>query len=265
MTGGPPAADRWFRSFPASRSAAGRLVCFPHAGGAATFFRPLSVLLGPAVAVVAVQYPGRQERRQEAPPADVGALADTVAELLSTLGDSPLAFLGHSMGAIVAFETALRLRDRDAGRAPAALFCSGRRAPATSRDECVHRLPDDALVDHVIALGGPAAEVLRDEEMRGLLLPTIRSDYRAIESYRGSPDARVDIPISVLVGDRDPLVTRAEADAWRLHTTKQADLRTFPGGHFYLSREFPAVAAYLRSRLSHLLAPSAPAGVPGAG
>ncbi|WP_371278541.1 thioesterase domain-containing protein [Streptomyces albidoflavus] len=35
------------------------LVCFPHAGGSASYFHGLSRLLSPAVEVLAVQYPGR--------------------------------------------------------------------------------------------------------------------------------------------------------------------------------------------------------------
>lgn len=247
----PAEADLWFRRFRAGAPSRCTLVCFPHAGGAATFFHPLSVLLGPDVEVVAVQYPGRQERRREAPAQDIGTLADSVSGLLPALGDGPFAFFGHSMGAIVAYETALRLQEHDPDRSPVALFCSGRRAPNTFRDEHAHLLSDDGLVDHVTELGGPSAEVLRDEEMRGMLLPAIRADYRALETYRARAGARVGTPVSVLIGDRDPLVTAEEAEAWRRHTTGPAEVRVFPGGgHFYLTREFATVAGHIRHRLS---------------
>ncbi|MFD4343955.1 thioesterase domain-containing protein [Streptomyces coelicoflavus] len=38
------------------------LVCFPHAGGPAGYFRPLASALAPHVTVLGVQYPGRQDR-----------------------------------------------------------------------------------------------------------------------------------------------------------------------------------------------------------
>ncbi|RCV51556.1 thioesterase II family protein, partial [Marinitenerispora sediminis] len=90
------------------------LVCFPHAGGPATYYTPMSTnlaALAPFVDVVALQYPGRQDRLAEPPVADLADLADLVtAELLPlAAGPLPLALFGHSMGAELAFETARRL------------------------------------------------------------------------------------------------------------------------------------------------------------
>src|SRR5688572_26153562 len=94
--------DRWIRRFHPSPEAAARLVCFPHAGGAASFYFPMSEALSPAVEVLAVQYPGRQDRLAEAPLADINALADHITSGLSHLDDRPLALFGHSMGSLVA-------------------------------------------------------------------------------------------------------------------------------------------------------------------
>jgi surfactin synthase thioesterase subunit len=241
--------DRWFRRFQAAPNPSYTLVCFPHAGGAATVFHPLSVLLAPNVSTVAVQYPGRQERRTEPVVEDIGTLADIASELLPALGDGPFAFFGHSMGAVIAFETAQRLERRHPGAAPVMLFASGRRAPGAGREERIRLLPDDGLIAHLTGLGGPGAQVLQDEEMRALLLPAIRGDYVAIENYRCRQGTSVGVPVSVLTGDRDPLVTLAEAEAWREHTTGPSDVRVFSGGHFFLTAEFPAVAAHIRDRL----------------
>ncbi|WP_354644578.1 thioesterase II family protein [Kitasatospora camelliae] len=60
-----------------------RLVCFPHAGGSASYFRPVATALSPRVEVIAVQYPGRQDRRLEPPVDDIGLLADRIADALA--------------------------------------------------------------------------------------------------------------------------------------------------------------------------------------
>ncbi|MEV5485499.1 MULTISPECIES: thioesterase II family protein [Streptomyces] len=230
-----PLADDglWCRRFHPAPDAGRRLVCFPHAGGSASFYHPVSAALSPRVDVLAVQYPGRQDRRQEPALDDIGLLADRIAEALRAWTDRPLTFFGHSMGALVAFEVARRL-ERD-GDGPVRLFASGRRAPSAYRDEQVHRRDDDGIVAELRALSGTDARVLDDEEMLRMVLPALRSDYKAVETYRSEPGAVVRCPVTVLVGDDDPKTSLDEARCWDAHTTDACDLRVFPGGHFYLA------------------------------
>jgi surfactin synthase thioesterase subunit len=221
--------DRWINRFAPSDEAPVRLVCFPHAGGSSSFFFPVSRALAPAIDVLAVQYPGRQDRRLEPCLPSVGALADGIARSLRAFTDRPTAFFGHSMGALVAFEVARRVP-----RAPVHLIVSGRRAPSRWRAETVHQRDDPGLLAELAALGGTDQRFFGDEELLRLMLPTIRADYRAVETYRPAPDATVTCPVTALVGDTDPRVTVDEADAWRAHTTDRFDLHVLTGGHFYL-------------------------------
>jgi surfactin synthase thioesterase subunit len=52
----------WFRVVPARERARLRLVCFPHAGGSASFFRSWARYLPDTVELAAVCYPGREDR-----------------------------------------------------------------------------------------------------------------------------------------------------------------------------------------------------------
>ncbi|WP_149256771.1 thioesterase II family protein [Actinomadura sp. K4S16] len=245
-------ADRWFRRFPASPAPAvparPRLVCFPHAGGSASFYHPFARELAGACEVVAVQYPGRQDRRAEAPCTDLESLAGLVHEVLPREPGRPLALFGHSMGAVLAYEVARRLEGE--GTDPAVLIVSGRRAPSTHRHEDVHRRSDDALLAEVAGLSGTSAALLEDEELRRMILPALRADYRAIETYRHRPGPPLACPVSVLTGDRDPRVSTAEAEAWRAHTGGGFRMRTLPGGHFYLSERRAEVAAAIAADLA---------------
>ncbi|MGW0188016.1 thioesterase II family protein [Streptomyces sp. NPDC003362] len=232
MTGSAVDSDQWIRRYhpaPAGDGTLPRLVCFPHAGGAATYFHEFSRRLQGTVDVLAVQYPGRQDRRTEPLPASLGELAERIATVLRPWTGAPLAFFGHSMGALIAFEVARRTR-------PGMLFASGRRAPSTHRDERVHLLDDDGLVAEATLLGGTDRRVLADPEMRELVLPVLRADYRLLETHRPDPGAVIDVPIEVLYGDRDPKVTAEEARAWDAHTSRDCEVHVFPGGgHFYLA------------------------------
>ena len=239
----------WIRRFHPAGEQSVQLVCLPHAGGSAGFFFPLSKALAPAVQVLAVQYPGRQDRYREPCIDSIPELADRVFEAVSPSAGRPLAFFGHSMGAVIAYEVALRMR-RAGMAAPVRLFASGRRAPSRYREEAVHRRSDAGVVAELRRLSGTHASVLADPEMLSLILPAVRSDYRAIETYRHNPDEILDCPITVLVGDRDPMVTLEEARDWQRHTIAPVDLHVFDGGHFFLIDQAGQVVELVAEKLA---------------
>ncbi|MFJ6141800.1 thioesterase II family protein [Kitasatospora sp. NPDC092286] len=239
----------WLRRYhPAPEAAEATVVCFPHAGGAATYYQPMALALSGSADVLAVQYPGRQDRRHEPPLVDIAELADRAAEALLPRIDGPLVLFGHSMGAVIAFEVARRLEE-GAGVSPEALYVSGRRAPSTFRIEDLHTRGDRALLGEIRGLSGTDSGVLDDEEIVAMILPALRADYRAIETYRSAPGARVDCPVVALTGDRDPKATVAEVAAWREHTTGTFELKVLPGDHFYLTADPGAVVAEIARRL----------------
>jgi surfactin synthase thioesterase subunit len=247
----PGTTELWIRRFHEADDASIALVCFPHAGGAASYYFSLSRAVTPLIDVRSVQYPGRQDRRREPLIGTISALADEVTEhVLAALGPwdrRPVAFFGHSMGAVVAFEVADRLRRR--GAELTHLFVSARGAPDCHQPEGVHTRDDAGLLAELSRLGGTGGVVLDDAEMRRLLLPVVRADYQAIETYRYLPRPPLNCPVTAMTGDRDPKVTRDCVRAWSAHTAAAFDCRQFPGGHFYLAENFACVVEAIRAAL----------------
>ncbi|TCO53567.1 thioesterase II family protein [Actinocrispum wychmicini] len=241
-------SDAWIRRFNPAPQAPTRLVCLPHAGGAASYYLPVAKALGPDVEVLSIQYPGRQDRRHEPFIRTVAGLADELFEVLRPLSDKPIALFGHSMGASVGFEVATRLEA--AGVGPTTLFASGRRAPSLNVDDGVHLLDDAGLIAEVKKLGGAGSQLLDDPEILQLVLPAIRADYTAAETYRSAPGRTVSCPVHALCGDADPKVSVDEARAWSAHTTGAFDLKVFPGDHFYIDDNAPAVLDHMRAHLT---------------
>jgi surfactin synthase thioesterase subunit len=225
--------NAWCRRYRPARDAAARLVCLPHAGGSAPFFLPVAAALSPGVDVVAIQYPGRQDRRTETPISDMTVLADRIHAVLRRQPELPLALFGHSLGAVIGFEVTRRL-EAD-GHGPARLFVSGRRGPSTHRDEKVHLLDDAGILAELRRMNGTASAVLGDDEMMRAVLPALRADYTVAETYSCPPDVTVSCPITALTGSDDPKTTTDEAGAWARHTSGPFDLQVFAGGHFFLT------------------------------
>ena len=244
--------NAWIRRYHPSDASAGRLVCFPHAGGSASYYHPLSERFSPAVDVIALQYPGRQDRRQEACIRNIQILADKITEQLLRLSDKPTLFFGHSMGATLAFEVAWRLEEK--GRnAPLRVIVSGRSAPGIVRSERVHQLDDAGILAEIRHLNGTESALLEDEEILRMSLPSIRGDYQAIETYSYTAGRILGCPITMFTGDSDPRTTIEEADAWRYYTKGSFRIRVFPGGHFYLSVNTASVVAEIARDLEYVI------------
>ncbi|WP_067825864.1 thioesterase II family protein [Actinomadura kijaniata] len=240
----------WFRRFvPDAEGAPVRLVCLPHAGGSASYFHPFARALGASVDVLAVQYPGRQDRRLEPCVDDLGRLADAVFAALGPYLDRPVALFGHSMGATLGFEVARRIEGTADG-AVARLFASGRRAPSRPAGELVHLFDDDRLLAELARLDGTDARVLGDEEIMRSALPAIRADYKAAETYRLTGDARLGCPVTALAGAEDTRVALDDVRAWERHTTGGFEMHVYPGGHFFLADHRRAIVDLVAGQLS---------------
>lgn len=246
----------WLRQFRASPSPRMRLICFPPAGAGAGFYRFWGKLSPSFLDVVVVQYPGREDRVAEPCKRNMSALVDGIAESVDTLNDLPMALFGHSMGAAVAHEVAKRRES--AGLRIEHLFVSGRPPPHLQRKKSIHLLDDDGVIEEIIRLGGTSAAVLENLELRRLLMPSIRNDFRLIETYSGNLEPMLRAPVSALIGDADTEVTADEANDWRKSTSGSFLLDQYPGGHFYLNVDTPRVVNAIASRLELVTWPNTP-------
>ncbi|WP_225829865.1 thioesterase II family protein [Streptomyces sp. NK08204] len=251
-----PPGSPWIRRYAPAPDAPVRLVCLPHAGGSATFYSGLARTLAPDIDVLAVQYPGRLERRAEPPMKDLTALAEALVTELAPWTDRAFALFGHSLGSMVAFETARRFEAM--GRTPVCLFVSGRGAPSRHRREFGTELDDTTLLQQMRRLGGTDPRVFADEDLMRLALPVLRADYHMVENYRYVPGPPLSCPVTALNGRTDPKVSPPDIAAWRDHTTASFDSLTFPGGHFYLAARHEEVTATLTGHLSRLTEPLRP-------
>ena len=104
-----------------------RIYCFSHAGGGAAAFRPWVGLCPGNLQVLPVALPGREDRIRAPQHFVMESLIEELEETLVPTIEGPFAFLGHSMGALVAFELTRSLM-RMGKSLPRTLFVSAARA-----------------------------------------------------------------------------------------------------------------------------------------
>ncbi|WP_406191909.1 alpha/beta fold hydrolase [Streptomyces sp. NBC_01017] len=237
-------AAAWIRGLGSREpTAQRRLFVFPHAGAGASAYR-LAAYLPDTVEVCTVQLPGRENRFAEPALTSVDEAVGALAPLIADHTDLPYAFFGHSMGSLIAFETARRLRALGTPL-PDRLFLSGMRAPGLPDRDPRYTLPDDKLLATAEFDGV-------DPELQELLLPLLRADLTLCETYTHRAEAPLPCPLTVLAGSEDHSVDGTELAGWRKHTSADFELRLFPGApHLYvrgaerqlaetITRTFPA-------------------------
>lgn len=230
-----------------------RLFCFHHAGGGAWNYRTWPDQLPASIELCAVELPGRGFRLTETPFTHLDALVRPLADALMPYFDKPFVFFGHSMGGLVSFELTRFLR-RNFSLKPRHLFISGHRAPQLpDHDPPLHQLPEPQFLEELRTLEGTPEAVLENAELMQLLLPTLRADFRVVETYTYTPELPFNFPITAFGGWQDRKVSYDELNAWQAQTQAGFSLQMFPGNHFFLHAAQSDLLQYLSQDLHHLV------------
>lgn len=240
----------WLQNFSRSANPACRLIGFPYAGGGAAIFRGWPAYLESSVEVWGVQLPGRGARMLEEPLTSIRAMVDALLPELLPLLDRPFAFFGHSMGGMLALETARALAARGAP-APRALFACASHGPgAQPNGGPMHTLDDAVFLAALSQMGATPAEVLAEPELMELLLPMLRADFTAIETHDYRAQPALACPIVVFGGLDDREVSLDALLAWRAASGPGFRAHLFPGDHFFTAPDPRPVLDLLRASLA---------------
>ena len=179
-------------------------------------------------------------------------LVEAITDAVVKLPERKFVFFGHSMGAVLASEVARRLMTLSLPL-PSHLIVSGRRPPQfQDPNPPIGDLPDAEFVAAIDRrYGGIPREILANPDVLALLLPGLRADMIALETFHPGPRPPLPIPISAFGGDSDPMTPIAHLEAWKSETQGAFAMRVFPGGHFYLDLQRKAVL----DEIAHIIVP----------
>lgn len=253
----PPTPNPWIECFQPNSKATLRIFCFPHVGGGAALYRLWSQGLPHFVEVCPVELPGRGRRFGEEPLKNLGSLVSELAEALLPSLDRPFCFFGHSMGALIGFELTRHLR-RSGGPMPSLLIVSAFGAPKLGRrpERPLHRLSEGEFLEELRRLKGTPPEVLNHTELMRLFIPLLRADLELVETYSYQAEARLEVPILALAGDRDEEVSLSAMEGWVAETLSGFRLEIVPGDHFFLQSARALILKTISREIFQLIQPS---------
>jgi medium-chain acyl-[acyl-carrier-protein] hydrolase len=222
------------------------LVCFHFAGGSGQSFFRWKEHCASDFALVAAELPGRGRRLATPFVGSIKEAAQKFAAALRTTIDKPLVFYGHSLGALLAFETARVLKNYNL-QAPLGLIVSSRAGPnSTLLTAGLPELSDQQLRGYLTEIEGTPKAVLEAPGWVEFVLPSLRADLGLIYDYRFEPQPVLDIPIVVIGAERDRWASFDALLSWRSVTTGNFFLRLIPGGHFAPMSEPEMIFAFAR-------------------
>ena len=160
------------------------LFCIPFAGGNAWAYRALERFVSPEITVDGLELPGRGRRSDEPLRGSLDELAnDVFNQIRARAVTGRYAIFGHSMGALLAYLAAHRIR-RAGLPPPEALFLSGSSAPASRPVRQRHLLPSPEFAAMLRELGGCPPQVLEDAGLFEFFEPILRADFKAVEAWQ---------------------------------------------------------------------------------
>jgi surfactin synthase thioesterase subunit len=176
-------------------------------------------------------------------------LAELMVSALRPYTNTTYSIFGHSMGALLGYEIAMRLKKSGARRA-CKLFASGSRAPfVTNPVAPISHLPDVDFLEHLRRLDGTPEKVLRERDLMDLLIPVIRADFTVGEKYRGENNDPLDLPVTVFSGDEDKHASVDDMLLWRSVTHGAFRSYRLPGGHFFVNEQPESIVQLIGDEL----------------
>jgi medium-chain acyl-[acyl-carrier-protein] hydrolase len=229
-----------------------RVVCFPWAGAGPTVFFPWLPLFPDDIELCAVRLPGREASFAEAPFQSFDEASTAVARALDDLNIKRTILFGHSIGALLAFQTA-ELLEINAAAPPELLVVAAAAPPRSDHNgRSMSELSDNELWTTLLARNSGIA-VTVPLSIRQLLLRQLRADLALLDAPSGSTPRSLAMPIIAYAGTSDLALDRATVRDWEQFSRAGADVQWFEGGHFFLRDAAADVVRQLVLDIRHRL------------
>ena len=228
-----------------------QMFCLPYAGGSASIYADWIHRIKDAD-ICPFEYAGHGKRFCDDFYSSIEEAAGDVCKRIQEKQTGNYVIYGHSMGCLIALETAFLL-EKDGMVLPKAIIVAATRPPHLMyKDKPLGDLSRDELMKEIASLGQMEKEVMECEELYEIVADILYSDVRMFTKYRRThTDGQINIPIIALTGIGDKEAPEKDMEEWRLYTKRGFKLKSFKGNHFF-AFDNPECMNYIRE-LFHTL------------
>lgn len=226
------AQTSWLEALPARLTPLVDLICIPGAGAGTSAFRPWQGKLPAFCKLHICQLPGRETRIDEPACSDLSTVVDNLLAQWKVQNQQqrPVVIFGHSLGAAIGYELALRLQLEDA---PArGLVLAASTPPKGNR---AGKPLSDAELKHLLLSYDPLnRRVIEDDELFDALAPVLRGDMQLLHRHKIASESKLlGLRPHLWSGANDALVPPDAVAKWAQYFEQEAENFVFDGGHHF--------------------------------
>ena len=221
-----------------------RLFCFPYAGGSVAIYSEWIKKIGDDTELVAIQLPGRSERMFEDRVDNMDKLVDILYKQMSSTLHEPFAFFGHSMGGLIAYALEKKIEQFSSYKAEYIVISATKPLPSSIKVK-KHTLSDEDLTQVLREHKASPEEVLNSKEMMEMILPTVRADYKLIETYNMPSSSSLESKLVIFNCEED--IEKDTIYEWQKYFKSDLVYKTFDGGHFFIHSQVDKIIKELNS------------------
>ncbi|GHT91058.1 thioesterase [Alphaproteobacteria bacterium] len=216
------------RCFENKSTATMRMFCLPYAGGSAEFYLSWKNLIPNWIDLCPIQFAGRSYRLNEVSAKTFYDLVDELLPIISRYDDKEIILYGHSMGSVLAYEIAVRMKKH-----PILLCLTSGEAPDKwkGRDFFTY-FSDNEMLDWMVSNYGYSS--VDSGEIKNYLLPFVRplrNDLLICESYE-TTGLTYQHP-TIIAAAKDDLLCKSNIKLWNEYCPDSEIIYFENGGHFF--------------------------------
>ena len=247
-------ANPWFVPINSKSDSKLQLYCFHDAGGSSNLFSEWDKYFNADVEVIGVELPGRGDFNDKMPYTDYQLfMKDFITEIIQNIGNKQFAIYGHSMGGLLAYETARQLH-KNHGKEAISLIISGTPSLNGYVNSFVNSIIESApnYLDLVKYLPNPSIIDLNNQIYHNTL-KTLLADFTLLYSYKHINNYTLRCNVLAFGARYDDRVKLSDVKKWKDETSANYSLIEFDGDHFFVYNNKKFVAETINNHLIALL------------
>lgn len=226
------------------------MFALPYAGGSASIYRDWISELKPEIEVCPIEYPGHASRFCDPYYSSIEAAAEEISETILRKNPSDYVIYGHSMGALIALETAFVLEKKTDILPKAVIVAASRPPHMRNKGINLRELSKEELLQTIVSRGQFEPEILECEELMEMIADILYADVQMFTRYtRSYEERKIHVPLLALFGEEDEETPQEDMQEWQKYTEQDFSLQVFRGNHFFAFNNHTEFVSYLRKYL----------------